>query len=204
MWTPVSVLCNPLSTCDNFTALSVTYSSVDYSKGWTRITVPIPSTVSLSQSIRYRWMASSALASREWAITNVYIGNECPGACNGRHCYRMCVYVWVFIFTIFIRSTSYLSWDSNWLVVWLLNHSVSFLFLSCVHLKDVDFVMEHVFVVSLFLDSHFDGSSRSPSLNLISLFLIFLSPSISIHLFKTDALMYIHVWSLYIHPFTLP
>nr|XP_028602407.1 reelin isoform X2 [Podarcis muralis] len=80
-WHLVQEECLPsMPSCQEFTPASI-YHSSEYTK-WRRITVLLPQKT-WSSATRFRWSQSYYTAQDEWALDNIYIGQQCPNMCNG-------------------------------------------------------------------------------------------------------------------------
>ena len=56
------------------------FRSLDYAKGWTRVTIPLGSQPA---NRRYQWTRVST-PTADWALADIYMGSECPTGCAGR------------------------------------------------------------------------------------------------------------------------
>ncbi|XP_078679043.1 reelin-like [Branchiostoma floridae x Branchiostoma belcheri] len=81
-WDIVLRDCLPLDVdCNKYYLRSVFTSDVYH--GWNRITLPLPPHTR-SRSTRFRWRQADGFDPQQsWAITNIYIGDECMGMCSG-------------------------------------------------------------------------------------------------------------------------
>ncbi|XP_033017520.1 reelin isoform X2 [Lacerta agilis] len=80
-WHLVQEECLPsMPSCQEFTPASI-YHSSEYTK-WRRITVLLPQKT-WSSATRFRWSQCYYTAQDEWALDNIYIGQQCPNMCNG-------------------------------------------------------------------------------------------------------------------------
>uniref|UniRef100_A0A8C6XT10 Reelin n=1 Tax=Naja naja TaxID=35670 RepID=A0A8C6XT10_NAJNA len=80
-WHLVQEECLPsMPSCQEFTPASI-YHSSEYTK-WRRITVLLPQKT-WSSATRFRWSQCYYTSQDEWALDNIYIGQQCPNMCNG-------------------------------------------------------------------------------------------------------------------------
>ncbi|KAJ7329566.1 hypothetical protein JRQ81_015740, partial [Phrynocephalus forsythii] len=80
-WHLVQEECLPsMPSCQEFTPASI-YHSSEFTK-WRRITVPLPQKT-WSSATRFRWSQCYYTIQDEWALDNIYIGQQCPNMCNG-------------------------------------------------------------------------------------------------------------------------
>jgi reelin len=85
-WSIVIPMCNVFTTSGCPSTWVSTgesrYSSLDLNGQWRRYTIGLTTT----GIVRYRWRLERWLPSAyaaSWAVTNIYIGNECNGGCGG-------------------------------------------------------------------------------------------------------------------------
>lgn len=80
-----SVPCDPStgsSSCSSWSWMTGSvFRSVNYNSRWARVTLAVPGS---SSNRRFRLRATGTGSTQEWAITNLYIGNECVNGCSGR------------------------------------------------------------------------------------------------------------------------
>uniref|UniRef100_W5NEI9 Reelin n=1 Tax=Lepisosteus oculatus TaxID=7918 RepID=W5NEI9_LEPOC len=80
-WHLVQEACLPgMPSCVEFTAPSV-YHPSEFSQ-WRRVTLPLPQKT-WSSATRFRWIQSYYGAPDEWALDDIYIGQQCPSMCQG-------------------------------------------------------------------------------------------------------------------------
>ncbi|KAG5845891.1 hypothetical protein ANANG_G00143990 [Anguilla anguilla] len=80
-WHLVKEACLPgMPSCPEFTAASV-YHPSEFSS-WRRITLPLPHKT-WSSATRFRWIQNYYGEQDEWALDDIYIGQQCPGMCHG-------------------------------------------------------------------------------------------------------------------------
>ncbi|XP_005995356.1 reelin isoform X2 [Latimeria chalumnae] len=80
-WHLVQEECLPsMPSCQEFTSASI-YHPTEFTR-WKRITVPLPQKA-WSSATRFRWSQNYYLTQDEWALDNIYIGQQCPNMCNG-------------------------------------------------------------------------------------------------------------------------
>ncbi|XP_051890268.1 reelin isoform X1 [Pristis pectinata] len=80
-WHLVQEECFPsMPSCQEFTSASV-YHSSEFPQ-WKRVTVPLQQKT-WSSATRFRWSQSYYMVQDEWALDDIYIGQQCPGMCNG-------------------------------------------------------------------------------------------------------------------------
>ncbi|KTF71124.1 hypothetical protein cypCar_00048572, partial [Cyprinus carpio] len=69
-----------MPSCSEFTASSV-YHPSEFTD-WRRITLPLPYKT-WSSATRFRWIQNYYQEQDEWALDDVYIGQQCPQMCRG-------------------------------------------------------------------------------------------------------------------------
>ncbi|XP_039625794.1 reelin isoform X1 [Polypterus senegalus] len=80
-WHLVQEACLPgMPSCPEFTSASI-YHPSEFAR-WRRITLPLPQKT-WSSATRFRWIQSYYLEQDEWALDNIYIGQQCPHMCHG-------------------------------------------------------------------------------------------------------------------------
>uniref|UniRef100_A0A671T1G1 Reelin n=1 Tax=Sinocyclocheilus anshuiensis TaxID=1608454 RepID=A0A671T1G1_9TELE len=80
-WHLVKEACLPgMPSCSEFTASSV-YHPSEFTD-WRRITLPLPYKT-WSSATRFRWIQNHYQEQDEWALDDVYIGQQCPQMCRG-------------------------------------------------------------------------------------------------------------------------
>ncbi|XP_061108680.1 reelin [Conger conger] len=80
-WHLVKEACLPgMPSCPEFTAASV-YHPSEFSS-WRRITLPLPHKT-WSSATRFRWIQNYYGEQDEWALDDIYIGQQCPRMCHG-------------------------------------------------------------------------------------------------------------------------
>lgn len=80
-WHLVQEECLPsMPSCQEFTSASI-YHSREFTH-WRRITLPLPQKT-WSSATRFRWSQRYYTAEDEWALDNIYIGQQCPNMCSG-------------------------------------------------------------------------------------------------------------------------
>ncbi|NXS29928.1 RELN protein, partial [Pomatostomus ruficeps] len=80
-WHLVQEECLPsMPSCQEFTSASI-YHSSEFTQ-WRRITVLLPQKT-WSSATRFRWSQCYYTAQDEWALDNIYIGQQCPNMCSG-------------------------------------------------------------------------------------------------------------------------
>ncbi|KAJ6666292.1 hypothetical protein lerEdw1_000564 [Lerista edwardsae] len=80
-WHLIQEECLPsMPSCQEFTPASI-YHSSEYTQ-WRRITVRLPQKT-WSSATRFRWSQCYYTVQDEWALDNIYIGQQCPSMCNG-------------------------------------------------------------------------------------------------------------------------
>ncbi|KAM4036706.1 reelin isoform 2-T2 [Anomaloglossus baeobatrachus] len=80
-WHLVQEECLPsMPSCQEFTSASI-YHSSEFNH-WRRITLPLPQKT-WSSATRFRWSQRYYTAEDEWALDNIYIGQQCPNMCSG-------------------------------------------------------------------------------------------------------------------------
>ncbi|XP_043944459.1 reelin isoform X3 [Protopterus annectens] len=80
-WHLIKEECLPsMPSCQEFTSASV-YHYSEFMQ-WRRVTVPLPQKT-WSSATRFRWSQSYYTAQDEWALDNIYIGQQCPTMCSG-------------------------------------------------------------------------------------------------------------------------
>ncbi|OXB71770.1 UNVERIFIED_CONTAM: hypothetical protein H355_005659, partial [Colinus virginianus] len=80
-WHLVQEECLPsMPSCQEFTSASI-YHSSEFTQ-WRRITVLLPQKT-WSSATRFRWSQCYYTAPDEWALDNIYIGQQCPNMCSG-------------------------------------------------------------------------------------------------------------------------
>uniref|UniRef100_A0A671L3B4 Reelin n=1 Tax=Sinocyclocheilus anshuiensis TaxID=1608454 RepID=A0A671L3B4_9TELE len=110
-WHLVKEACLPgMPSCSEFTASSV-YHPSEFTD-WRRITLPLPYKT-WSSATRFRWIQNHYQEQDEWALDDVYIGQQCPQMCRGHgwcdhgHCRSVTVTYWSdrFAFSNFFKIT---------------------------------------------------------------------------------------------------
>uniref|UniRef100_A0A3Q3J4K3 Reelin n=1 Tax=Monopterus albus TaxID=43700 RepID=A0A3Q3J4K3_MONAL len=80
-WHLVKEACLPgMPSCSEFTAPSV-YHPSEF-KDWRRITLSLPQKT-WSSATRFRWIQNYYGEQDEWALDDIYIGQQCPNMCHG-------------------------------------------------------------------------------------------------------------------------
>uniref|UniRef100_A0AAR2ITR7 Reelin n=1 Tax=Pygocentrus nattereri TaxID=42514 RepID=A0AAR2ITR7_PYGNA len=80
-WHLVKEACLPgMPSCSEFTAPSV-YHPSEFT-AWRRITLPLPQKT-WSSATRFRWIQNYYSEQDEWALDDIYIGQQCPQMCHG-------------------------------------------------------------------------------------------------------------------------
>ncbi|KAI1888402.1 hypothetical protein AGOR_G00184780 [Albula goreensis] len=80
-WHLVKEACLPgMPSCPEFTAPSV-YHPSEFTD-WRRITLPLPHKT-WSSATRFRWIQNYYSEQDEWALDDIYIGQQCPNMCLG-------------------------------------------------------------------------------------------------------------------------
>uniref|UniRef100_H3DF31 Reelin n=1 Tax=Tetraodon nigroviridis TaxID=99883 RepID=H3DF31_TETNG len=80
-WHLVKEACLPgMPSCSEFTAPSV-YHPSEF-KNWRRITLSLPQKT-WSSATRFRWIQNYYGEQDEWALDDIYIGQQCPNMCHG-------------------------------------------------------------------------------------------------------------------------
>eukprot|EP00062_Callorhinchus_milii_P006692 gi/632947500/ref/XP_007889076.1/ PREDICTED: reelin [Callorhinchus milii] len=80
-WHLVQEECFPsMPSCQEFTSASAYHSSAF--SHWRRVTVPLPQKT-WSSATRFRWSQNYYTPQDEWALDDIYIGQQCPEMCNG-------------------------------------------------------------------------------------------------------------------------
>ncbi|XDV29817.1 hypothetical protein PO909_032854, partial [Leuciscus waleckii] len=80
-WHLVKEACLPgMPSCSEFTASSV-YHPSEFTD-WRRITLPLPYKT-WSSATRFRWIQNYYQEQDEWALDDIYIGQQCPQMCRG-------------------------------------------------------------------------------------------------------------------------
>ncbi|XP_077424138.1 reelin isoform X2 [Vanacampus margaritifer] len=80
-WHLVKEACLPgMPSCSEFTAPSV-YHPSEFTK-WRRITLSLPQKT-WSSATRFRWIQNYYGEQDEWALDDIYIGQQCPNRCHG-------------------------------------------------------------------------------------------------------------------------
>ncbi|KAG7255172.1 LOW QUALITY PROTEIN: hypothetical protein CRUP_020168, partial [Coryphaenoides rupestris] len=80
-WHLVKEACLPgMPSCSEFTAPSV-YHPSEF-RDWRRITLPLPQKT-WSSATRFRWIQNYYGEQDEWALDDIYIGQQCPSMCHG-------------------------------------------------------------------------------------------------------------------------
>ncbi|KAE8616335.1 hypothetical protein XENTR_v10008776 [Xenopus tropicalis] len=80
-WHLVQQECLPsMPSCQEFTSSSI-YHSSEFTH-WRRITLPLPQKT-WSGATRFRWSQRYYTSDDEWALDNIYIGQQCPNMCSG-------------------------------------------------------------------------------------------------------------------------
>ncbi|XP_072551813.1 reelin-like isoform X2 [Salminus brasiliensis] len=80
-WHLVKEACLPgMPSCSEFTAPSV-YHPSEFA-AWRRITLPLPQKT-WSGATRFRWIQNYYSEQDEWALDDIYIGQQCPQMCHG-------------------------------------------------------------------------------------------------------------------------
>ncbi|XP_071271970.1 reelin-like [Salvelinus alpinus] len=80
-WHLVKEACLPgMPSCSEFTAPSV-YHPSEFTD-WRRITLPLPHRA-WSSATRFRWIQNYYGEQDEWALDDIYIGQQCPQMCHG-------------------------------------------------------------------------------------------------------------------------
>ncbi|KAF3855008.1 hypothetical protein F7725_023063 [Dissostichus mawsoni] len=80
-WHLVKEACLPgMPSCSEFTAPSV-YHPSEF-KDWRRITLSLPQKT-WSSATRFRWIQNYYGEQDEWALDDIYIGQQCPHMCHG-------------------------------------------------------------------------------------------------------------------------
>ncbi|KAJ8391092.1 hypothetical protein AAFF_G00097130 [Aldrovandia affinis] len=80
-WHLVKEACLPgMPSCPEFTAPSV-YHPSEFTN-WRRITLPLPHKT-WSSATRFRWIQNYYSEQDEWALDDIYIGQQCPNMCHG-------------------------------------------------------------------------------------------------------------------------
>uniref|UniRef100_A0A3B3X817 Reelin n=1 Tax=Poecilia mexicana TaxID=48701 RepID=A0A3B3X817_9TELE len=80
-WHLVKEACLPgMPSCSEFTAPSV-YHPSEF-KDWRRVTLSLPQKT-WSSATRFRWIQNYYGEQDEWALDDVYIGQQCPNMCHG-------------------------------------------------------------------------------------------------------------------------
>ncbi|KAI4895212.1 hypothetical protein NFI96_018500 [Prochilodus magdalenae] len=80
-WHLVKEACLPgMPSCSEFTAPSI-YHPSEFT-AWRRITLPLPQKT-WSSATRFRWIQNYYSEQDEWALDDIYIGQQCPQMCHG-------------------------------------------------------------------------------------------------------------------------
>uniref|UniRef100_A0A3Q2DRU9 Reelin n=1 Tax=Cyprinodon variegatus TaxID=28743 RepID=A0A3Q2DRU9_CYPVA len=80
-WHLVKEACLPgMPSCSEFTAPSV-YHPSEF-KDWRRVTLSLPQKT-WSSATRFRWIQNYYGEQDEWALDDIYIGQQCPNMCHG-------------------------------------------------------------------------------------------------------------------------
>uniref|UniRef100_K7F7A9 Reelin n=1 Tax=Pelodiscus sinensis TaxID=13735 RepID=K7F7A9_PELSI len=80
-WHLIQEECLPsMPSCQEFTSASI-YHSSEFMQ-WRRITALLPQKT-WSSATRFRWSQCYYTVQDEWALDNIYIGQQCPNMCNG-------------------------------------------------------------------------------------------------------------------------
>ena len=74
-------VCKYGSVCPNGYDLKSSYDSPTFGT-WGRITIPLPAAAQTPYSA-FKWEQPSFTSATSWALSDVYIGAECPGMCSG-------------------------------------------------------------------------------------------------------------------------
>ena len=77
----VRTVCKYGSVCPNGYDLQSSYVSPTFGT-WGRITIPLPAAAQMPDSA-FKWEQPSFTSATSWALSDVYIGAECPGMCSG-------------------------------------------------------------------------------------------------------------------------
>ncbi|MBN3305952.1 RELN protein, partial [Amia calva] len=80
-WHLVQEACLPgMPSCPELMAPSI-YHPSEFTR-WRRVTLPLPHKT-WSSATRFRWIQSYYALVDEWALDDIYIGQQCPAMCHG-------------------------------------------------------------------------------------------------------------------------